>query len=130
VKNGKKWEKSMVIDCLQFRIANSKAFNFLKNNGLSGLELRLLLFWARHPHAKLSLYSIASALDTARISLRDAMASLVTKGVLVEQHCEDLTTYSISENIDAQECIKELSMMDWNQIKILENQLEGVAIFS
>ena len=119
----------MVIDCVQYRIANSELFRLLKNNRCTRLELRLLLFWARHPQAKLSLYTIATALDTARINLRDAIASLVRKSILEEQqNSNGLATYSLSIDQKIQECIEELAMMDLNQIKILEIQLQGGAI--
>jgi hypothetical protein len=131
VKSGKKWEDKMVIDCLQYRIANTEILQFLKENRFTGLELKLILFWARHPYAKLSIYTIASAMDTARINLRDAMSALVRKCVLNE-HCNDngLTTYALSDDLRARESMNELSKMDWNQIKILEKQLEGEAILT
>ena len=118
----------MVIDCIQYRIANSKLFGFLKDNDFTRMELRLLIFWARHPHAKLSLYSIASALDTAKFNLREAISSLVRKSILLEQRNNDLTTYFLSGDWNTQEFVEELSRMDWNQLRVLEQQLEGGAI--
>ena len=95
----------------------------------TGLELRLLRFWGRHPRAKLSLYTIASALGTARLDLRQAIAILAEKGVLKEQHNGNgLTTYSLSSDPQTQEYIKELARLDWGEIKILEKQLEGEAV--
>ena len=129
VKSGKKWGVNMVIDCVQYRVANSSLFHFLKENQFTDLELRLLLFWAKHPHAKVSLYTIAYALDTARMNLRDAITALVRKSILVERHsCGDLTTYYLDNNHSTLNCISELLKMDWNQIKILQKQLEGEAI--
>jgi hypothetical protein len=120
----------MVIDCLHYRIADSKTLCLLKDNQLSDIELRLFFFWARHPHAKLSLYTIANAVDTARINLRDAIESLVTKAILIERENseDDLITYSLSDSVGIQECIEEISRMDWNQIKLLELQLQGETI--
>lgn len=121
----------MVIDCIQYRVANSKLFSFLKENDFTTMELKLLMFWARHPNAKLSLYSIASALDTAKFNLRDAISSLVRKSILLEQHTNsDLITYSLGGNWNTREFIEELSKMDWNQLKVLEQQLEGGAVLS
>jgi hypothetical protein len=121
----------MVMDCLQYRITNTGTFQFLQENRFTGLELRLIMFWARHPHAKLSLYTIASAMDTARINLRDAISSLVNKSVLDEHRNDNgLTTYALSEDMRARESIDELSKMDWNQISILERQLGGEAILT
>ena len=119
----------MVIDCIQYRIANSRLFHFLKENSHTNLELQLIRFWARHPRAKLSLYTIASALDTAKFNLREAISSLVTKNILLEQHNNnDLITYSLSSDWDIREFFEEISQMDWNQLKVLEHQLEGEAI--
>jgi hypothetical protein len=119
----------MVIDCIQYRTANSDLFKFLVENRFGNLELRLLLFWSRHPHAKLSIYTIASAMDTARLNLRDAISSLVQKNVLEEhQNGCGLTTYYLSSDIDTKERIDELSRLDWNQLTILKKQLQGEVI--
>jgi hypothetical protein len=119
----------MVIDCVQYRVANSELFRFMVENRFNGLELRLLLFWARHPNAKLSIYTIASAMDTARINLREAISSLVKKCVLEEHHngC-GLTTYYLNEDVNTKGMVDELSQLDWNQLRILEKQLQGEAI--
>ena len=119
----------MVIDCIQYRTAKSDLFNFLVENRFSNLELRLLLFWSRHPNAKLSIYTIASAMDTARINLREAISSLVKKSILEEyQNNCGLTTYYLSSDLDTKERVDELSQLDWNQITILKKQLQGEAI--
>ena len=119
----------MVIECIQYKIANSRLFSFLKDNDFTRMELKLLVFWARHPNAKLSLYTIASALDTAKFNLRDAISSLVRKNILFEQHTNnDLITYYLSNSWNTREFVEELSRMDWNQLRVLEQQLEGGAI--
>jgi predicted DNA-binding transcriptional regulator len=119
----------MVIDCIQYRVANSKLFHFLKETGSNRLELQLIRFWAQHPRAKLSLYTIASALDTAKINLRDAIRTLIDKGILQEQQDGNgLITYSLTGDQQTQEYIEELAKLDWTEIRILEKQLEGEAI--
>jgi predicted DNA-binding transcriptional regulator len=135
VHNGKQWEKVvkggviMVIDCIQFRVANSRLFSFLKENSRTNLELQLIRFWARHPRARLSLYTIASAMDTAKINLREAIKSLIEKGILQEQEDDNgLITYSLATNPHTQEYIEELAKLDWNEIRILEKQLEGEVV--
>lgn len=137
VHNGKQWERVvkgeviMVIDCIQYRVANSKLFHFLKENSRTNLELQLIRFWARHPRAKLSLYTIASALDTAKINLREAIGSLIEKGVLQEQQDGNgLITYSLASDPQTQEYIEELARLDWNEIRVLEKQLEGEAVLA
>jgi predicted DNA-binding transcriptional regulator len=121
----------MVIDCVQYRVANSRLFNFLKENGQSNLELQLIHFWARHPRAKLSLYTIANALDTARINLREAIRALIEKGILQEQEDGNgLITYSLAGDPQTQEYIEELARLDWNEIRILERQLDGEPVLA
>ena len=119
----------MVIDCIQYRMANSRLFSFLKENSRTNLELQLIRFWARHPRTKLSLYTIANALDTARINLREAIKSLIEKGILQEQQDDNgLITYSLVNDPQTQEFIEELASLDWNEIRILEKQLECEAV--
>ena len=117
----------MVIDCIQHPVANSNPVVCLTENQFTDLELRLILFWARHPHAKLSLYSIASAVDNARTDLRNAISSLVEKGLLKDRYNSDLITYSLTDDQKAQDFIGKLCNMDLNQLKILAKQLEGGA---
>lgn len=120
-----------MIDCMQYRLGNSKLLGFLKGNNHSNLELQLIRFWARHPRAKLSLCAIACALDMTKFGLRDAINALVTKGILREQNNGNgLVTYSLSDNAEVQECIEELTKLDWREIKILEKQLQGEAILA
>jgi DNA-binding MarR family transcriptional regulator len=115
----------MVIDCVQYRVANSRLFHFLKENGHTYLELQLIRFWARHPRTRLSLYAIANALDTAKINLREAITSLIDKGLLQEQQDSNgLVTYSLTEDPETHAYIEELAMLDWNEVRLLERQLE------
>jgi predicted DNA-binding transcriptional regulator len=126
-----KGETAMVIDCVQYRVANSRLFHFLKENSHNNLELQLIRFWARHPRAKLSLYTIASALDTAKINLREAIRALIAKGLLQEQQDGNgLITYSLTSDQQMNEYIEELARLDWNEIRILEKQLEGEAVLA
>jgi predicted DNA-binding transcriptional regulator len=121
----------MVIDCVQYRVANSRLFNFLKENSHTNLELQLIHFWSRHPRAKLSLYTIANALDTARINLREAIRTLMEKGILQEQEDGNgLITYSLASDPQTQEYIEELARLDWNEIRVLEKQLEGEPVLA
>lgn len=121
----------MVVDCIQYRIANSRLFRFLEENNYIGMKLQLLLFWGRHPQAKLSLYTIATALDTAKLSLRQAIEALAERGILNEQQDSNgLTTYSLSCDQQIQDYIKELARLDWSEIRIMEKQLQGEAILA
>jgi len=126
-----KGEIAMVIDCIQYRVANSGLFHFLKENSSTNLEVQLIRFWARHPRAKLSLYTIASALDTAKINLREAIKYLIDKGILQEQQDGNgLITYSLVSDPQTREYIDELARLDWHEIKILEKQLEGEVVLA
>ena len=104
------------------------ANSYIVNNYID-LKLKLLLFWGRHPQAKFNLDCIASALDTTKTSLRDTIRVLVEEGTLKEQlNGTGITNYSLNNNQQAQEYIKELARLDWNEIKILKNQLQEEAI--
>ncbi len=103
--------------------------SFLKRNSHVGLELQLLLFWGKHPQAKLSLYSIASALDTARINLRHAIKALVEKNILIEKENNNgLITYSLSDSGEIHEHIALLGKLDWSEFKTLERELQEEAL--
>lgn len=118
----------MVTECIRAQ-SNNELTQLIQEKRFNSLELRLLLFWGRHPHTKLSLYTIASAMDSARINLREAIASLVRKNILVEQHyCSDLTTYKLNEDPNILECLEELGRMDWNHVQALEQQMENASL--
>lgn len=122
----------MVIDCGINRVVNYELLSFLKDTGCCGMQFQLLRFWGRHPRAKLSLYTIASALDTARINLRYAITALVEKDILIAQHDDGngLTTYALTSDQRTQEYIDELAKLDWNETKSLEKQLEEEAVLA
>ena len=110
----------MTTYCYMKKEEHHNLLSFLRKNSHVGLELQLLLFWGRHPYAKLSIYSIANALDTARINLRHAIKSLVDKGILTEQqNTNGLTTYILAENQEIQEQIRLLGQLDWSELKTL-----------
>jgi len=98
-------------------------------NSFDALELRLLRFWRRNPRAKLSLYTIAGALDTPRINLRHAITALVQKGILKEQSGDNgLTTYTLAGDQETREYIDGFVGSDWGELEILEKQLEAETI--
>lgn len=119
----------MVTDCRINQMASCELISFLKDIGCSDMQFQLLRFWGRHPRAKLSLYTIASALDTARINLRHAITALVEKSILIAQHDDNgLTTYALTSDQRTQEYIDKLARLDWGETKILEKQLEEEAV--
>jgi hypothetical protein len=115
----------VAIDCSIRQTVHYDLLSFLKDINCTSMQFKLLCFWGRHPKAKLSLYTIASALDTSAINLRDAITSLAAKGILTAQHNIDgLTTYALSEE-GTQEYIDELGSLNWNQTMNLGRQLKG-----
>jgi predicted DNA-binding transcriptional regulator len=120
----KKEKTDMVTDCRISQPVDYSLLSFLKDINCTSMQFKLLCFWGRHPKAKLSLYTIASALDTSATNLRAAITNLVGKGILTAQHNNDgLTTYALSEQ-GAQEYIDKLGSLDWNQTMNLGRQLK------
>jgi hypothetical protein len=120
-----KERKDMVTDYKINRIMKCDLLLFLKDIGCSGIQFRLLCFWGRHPKSRLSLYTVARALDTARRNLRDAMTALVEKGILIDQHDSNgLTTYALSGDQRIKEYIDELAKLDWSEAINLRKQLK------
>jgi len=114
----------MVADDRVGRIAGYDMLSFLEDINCTGMQFKLLRFWVRHPKAKLSLYTIARALNASAMGMRDAITSLVEKGILTAQNNNHgLTTYALSEQ-GAQECIGGPGSLDWNQTRNLERQLK------
>jgi hypothetical protein len=109
----------VVIDCSIRQTVNYDLLSSLKDMGCTDMQFKLLCFWGRHRRAKLSLYTIAGALNTSAIGLRDAITSLVEKGILTTQHDNyGLTTYALSEQ-GARKYIDELGNLEWNQTRNL-----------
>ena len=100
-------------------------------NNCSQLELGLLRFWGRHPHAKLSLYTIATAMDTGRINLRYAITALVEKEILKEQHGDNgLTTYVLTSDLQIQEYIDTLVGPNLSDTSSSKKQINREAVLA
>ena len=120
----------MVVDCRIRQTADYDLLSFLKDIDCNGMQFKLLCFWGRHPRAKLSLYTIAGALDTSALKLRDAITNLVGKGILTAQDNNNgLTTYALSEQ-RVQEYVDELGSLDWKQTMDLAGRLEGETVWT
>jgi len=118
----------VVIDCSIRQTVYYGLLSSLKDMGCTDMQFKLLCFWGRHRKAKLSLYTIARALDTSAMGLRDAIKSLVEKGIITaKQDDYGLTTYVLSEQ-GAGEYIDELGSLDWNQKMNMEIQLKEKAV--
>lgn len=114
----------MVIELKTERPVVDDLESFLKNIGCSDVQFKLINFWARHPRAKLSLYTMAQAMSTTKINLRDEIKALVDKGILTtQQNNNGLTTYSFS-NPEAKKFMDDLSKLDWAEATRLGNQLK------
>jgi len=118
----------LAIDHKEERMANYELLPFLKDIGCSDMQFKLLCFWGRHPRAKLTLRTIAGALDISNNSLRVAMKTLEGKGILKVQHNGNgLTTYALSQQY-IQEYIDELGRLDYSKMIDLGKQLKEKAI--
>jgi hypothetical protein len=119
----------MVTECIQCQSGEGKLINFLKTNQLSTSEFYLMLFWAKNPYAKLSLYTITDAISAAGTNMRNAITALVKKNILIERHnSEELTTYCLNNDYELRECINELNCMNKDEVRFMQKQLEGAAI--
>jgi hypothetical protein len=121
----------MVTECIeyQYRTTESKLLLFLKENQFTSSEFYLMLFWARNPYAKLSLYTITNAMTKASMNIREAIKSLVRRNILIEkQTYEELTTYYLNSNYDLREFVSEIITMNKEQIRSVQKQLEGAAV--
>ncbi len=106
------------------RLVDYDLLSFLKDISCTGVQFKLLCFWGRHPKAKLSLYTIARALDTSAINLRSEITDLVEKGILTaHRNGDDLITYALADQ-EAQGYIDELGSLDWNQVSNLRRRLK------
>ena len=106
------------------RLVDYDLLSFLKDISCTGVQFKLLCFWGRHPKAKLSLYTMAGALDTSTVDLRTEITDLVEKGILTAQrNGGELTTYALAGQ-KAQAHIDELGNLDWNQVMNLEKRLK------
>ncbi len=96
-------------------------FSFLKENDFTGLKLRLLFFWGKHPHTTFDHDCIAHLLDITRYHLRDVIKDLVDKGVVNQGYCANgAAHYSLNHANDKTRYVGELASLDWS---ILNNML-------
>jgi hypothetical protein len=115
----------MKTDYIETKV-NRDLLSFLKNIDCNGIQFKILFFWGRHPKSRLSFYTVARALDTARLDLRNAMSSLVEKGILTEWHNgAGLTTYALAYDERINEYMAELAKLDWAKALTLRKQLES-----
>jgi predicted DNA-binding transcriptional regulator len=118
-------KRSMITDYKINQMTDYDLLSFLKDIGCSDIQFRLLCFWGRHPKSRLSLYTVARALDTVKVNLRNAIRALVGKGILTEQHDNNgLTTYALSASLRIQRYIDELAKLDWSETIKLRKQLK------
>jgi hypothetical protein len=113
------------------RTQNYDLASFLKDLGCDRTQFKLLCFWVRHPRSRVSLYTAARALDTARTNLRYAIGILVERGILMEQHDSNgLTTYALSGDERIQRYIDELAQLDCSEVVNLRKRLTDETVSS
>lgn len=111
------------------RVLHEDLVSFLRENEFTGLKLRLLLFWGRHPQAKFNIDCIAHVLDVTRHHLREIMRELINNGMITEQYCTSgIAHYSLNHEHALSQHIQQLGELDWSAIKSLEVELEKEAV--
>ncbi|MGD0856408.1 MAG: hypothetical protein ABSA18_11455 [Dehalococcoidia bacterium] len=119
----------MVISYSNGEMVHQDLISFLKENEFTGLRLRLLLFWGRHPQAKFNLDCMAHVLDITCHHLRELMQELIDKGIVNEQYCTSgIAHYSLNYEHALSMQIQQLAELDWSAIKNLELEVEREAV--
>jgi hypothetical protein len=119
----------MVISCNCDSFLHEDLMSFLKENEFTGLKLRLLLFWGRHPQARFNIDCIAHVLDITRHHLREVMRDLIDQGMINEQYCTNgIAHYSLNHEHSLSQHIQLLAELDWSAIKSLEGEIEREAV--
>jgi hypothetical protein len=114
----------MVINYRFENMVEPDLFSFIKENDFTGLKLRLLFFWGKHPHTTFDLDCIANFLDITRYHLRDIIKDLVNRGVIDEQYCSNgMAHYSLNHENETTKYIGELACLDCS---ILNNMLGAI----
>ncbi|MBN1374643.1 MAG: hypothetical protein JXA01_00665 [Dehalococcoidia bacterium] len=119
----------MVMVSSYTKIAHQELISFLKENQLTGLRLKLLLFWGRHPQTKFNLDCIAHVLDVTHHHLRELMKELIDKGMVNEHYCTSgIAHYSLNYEHTLSSHIQRLAELDWSVLKSLEFEVEQEAV--
>jgi hypothetical protein len=114
----------MLMCCDSNNIGIESIFSFLKENKYTGVKLKLLLFWGRHPQARFNLECIAHVLDTTNHHLDEILKEFIEKGVIKKQYCNDgIAHYSLNHDHALSAHITELAKLDWSAIKNIEGEL-------
>jgi hypothetical protein len=110
-------------------ILHEDLISFLRDNEFTGIKLRLLLFWGRHPQAKFNIDCVAHVLDITRHHLREIMSELIDQGLINEQYCTSgIAHYSLNHEHSLSQHVQDLAQLDWSSIKNLEGELEREAV--
>ena len=110
-------------------ILHEELLSFLRENEFTGLKLKLLLFWGRHPQAKFNIDCIAHVLEITRHHLREIMNELILQGLINEQYCTSgIAHYSLNHAHTLSQHVQDLAQLDWSAIKSLEVEIEREAV--
>jgi hypothetical protein len=119
----------MVINEYFGRTIDEEIFSFLKENEFTGLRLRLLLFWGRHPQARFNLDGISHVMDITHHHLKELLKELIDKGMINEQYCPSgIAHYSLNHDHEFSGHIQKLAELDWSAINSIEGELEKEAL--
>jgi DNA-binding transcriptional ArsR family regulator len=115
----------MITDTRIDASVNHDLLSFLKNIRCTTVQFKILFFLGRHPRSRLSFYTVAKALDAARLDLRNAMTALVEQGILTERRDSGLTTYALAYDERINVYMDELAKLDLARAIYLRKQLES-----
>ncbi|RPJ57667.1 MAG: hypothetical protein EHM12_08940 [Dehalococcoidia bacterium] len=121
--------QNMMINENCSNMVHQDLISFLKENEFTGLRLRLILFWGRHPQTKFNLDCIAHFLDVTTHHVRELMKELIDKGMVNEQYCTSgIAHYSLNYEHCLSAYIQHLAELDWSAIKNLELEIEQESV--
>ena len=93
-------------------MVNYNLLSTLKEIGCTDTQSKLLCLWVRYPKAKLTLSTIALALDISKNDLKDAIIALIGNGIISAQcNKHGITYYALSDQW-RQEHIGEIDRLD------------------
>ncbi len=119
----------MVIDYAGDSLKYQDIYEFLKENEFTGLKLKLLLFWGKHPQAKFNIDCIAHVLDITRQHLRQILKELIDTGMVNEQYFSSgIAHYSLNPHHALCLPLQQLASLDWSLIKNIEGEIEREAV--
>ena len=105
----------MPTECKLPRAAYGDIIDFFTGIECNIVQFKLICFIVRHPRTRMSIDSMAGVLDINRTSLKQELATLIEKGILVQRNDESAVTYSLSDDESIQWPLFRLNDLDWRE---------------